>query len=332
VPAILRALGRAVRRDLGTFGSIKVNNFFLFVALLIWGAAVSGVAPVSAYPFLVLLGVLMLFPLSGDPLAKIPPSRLGLWPLAPRQRLGLRTASLAFSPILWLAAVMLLKTGKAAALLAIPLGLHGLAAPRWNPLRRVPPIPGRLGELVRSNIREMLTLLDAYLAIAISLASVGYRFFSSRPDPAAYPFLAMLVALALSTYAQCLFSLDARSGETRYRLLPLAGWQILAAKDAAFLAVLLPLVLLIDPAAGLLFGLTALAIGRYPAVALRLPVERWRFTSGRILFGVLQVLLGAVAAFAAQWSWPLVVLAYMASVWWGGPVLLVRIRDCVVRE
>jgi hypothetical protein len=57
--AILRALSRAIRRDLGTFGSIKVNNFFLFVALLIAGALNSGLAPKSAYPFLLLLGLLL---------------------------------------------------------------------------------------------------------------------------------------------------------------------------------------------------------------------------------------------------------------------------------
>ena len=49
---ILRALAASVRRDLKTFGALKTNNFFLFVALLIWGALVSGVEPVSSYPFL----------------------------------------------------------------------------------------------------------------------------------------------------------------------------------------------------------------------------------------------------------------------------------------
>ena len=52
---------------------------------------------------------------------------------------------------------------------------------------------------------------------------------------------------------------------TRYRLLPLRGWQILLAKDVAFLGVLLLLTLPLDARAGLAFGLAALAIGRYPS-------------------------------------------------------------------
>ena len=91
--AILKALSRAVKRDLATFESVKVNNFFLFVALLMFGALVSGVRPSSAEPFLLFLGFLLLFPLSSDPLDKIPPQRLASWPLTRAQRFALRLAS-----------------------------------------------------------------------------------------------------------------------------------------------------------------------------------------------------------------------------------------------
>jgi hypothetical protein len=53
--AILKAVRRAVGRDLGTLQSIKVNNLFLFVALLSYGALNSGQPPKSSYPFFVLL-------------------------------------------------------------------------------------------------------------------------------------------------------------------------------------------------------------------------------------------------------------------------------------
>jgi hypothetical protein len=45
----------------------------------------------------------------------------------------------------------------------------------------------------------------------------------------------------MSTYAQSLFGLELGSGSgmTRYHLLPLGGWEILLAKDIAFLAMLL---------------------------------------------------------------------------------------------
>jgi hypothetical protein len=70
--AILRALATATRRDLAAYTLIRTNNFFLFIALLIWGALVSGVEPVSSYPFLALLALLLFFPISSDPLEKFP--------------------------------------------------------------------------------------------------------------------------------------------------------------------------------------------------------------------------------------------------------------------
>lgn len=307
--AILRALARATRRDLGTFGSLKVNNFFFFVALLMYGALESGLPPRSAYPFLLLLGLLLMFPLSSDPLSRIPPSRLPLWPLGPLQRLVLRVVSLALSPVLWLTVFLMLKTepSLAAAFVALAIGAqvaiafgHGLAlrAPRWNPVRLAPRLPGRTGELVRNNLRAMLCVLDVYLAAMLSAAGSLYRLLTPDPDPAAWPILAMLVALALSTYAQGLFSLDGGPGATRYRLLPLRGWQILAAKDGAYLAILLVLVLPLSPEPGLTFGLTTLAIGHFPSVALRLPQRRWRFTGGRAWLGAAQMLIGFTLGFA----------------------------------
>jgi hypothetical protein len=100
VLALLRALAASARRDLSTYSTLKTNNFFLFVALLIWGALVTGVKPVSAEPFLLLLGVLMLFPISSDPLDKLPAIRLALLPIDLPRRLAVRVVSLAFSPVL----------------------------------------------------------------------------------------------------------------------------------------------------------------------------------------------------------------------------------------
>jgi hypothetical protein len=325
VRPVLGALWRAVRRDLATFASIKVNNFFLFVALIIYGALVSGVKPVASYPFLLLLGFLLLFPLAADPLAKIPRSRLGLWPLDRAQRAVLRAASLAFSPMLWLAAALILRTTRSAwalGLLAIPVVTHGLARPHWRPLGRI----GIFPELVRKNVRQMLTVLDTWVAI---LLAAGGTIARVRAIPGAATGMAILVAIALSTWTQCLFSLDEQGGVTRYRVLPLPGWRILAAKDAAFLGILLLLTLPLDPFAGLAFGLAALAVGRYPAIRLRLPVERWRFTSGRVLFGVLQAGLGAAAAEHVAAGLPLAAGLWLLSLWLGGKSLF---RDSGVRK
>ncbi len=328
--AILRALLRAVRRDLATFESVKVNNFFLFVALLMYGALESGVRPASAYPFLVFLGFLLLFPLSSDPLDKIPPPRLALWPLARRQRFALRLASLALSPILWLTFGIMLLAAPAVALsfLALAIAIQAMIvlcgrlaarAPAWNPQRHIPQFPGRLGGIVRNQMREMLSLLDPYLALLLSVAGSAYRFLTAHPDPDAFPILAMLVALALSTCAQCLFGLESASGVSRYRLLPLRGWHILLAKDAAWLGILLVLVLPLAPGPGMTFGFVALAIGHFPSVARLQPQRRWRFTSGTLIFGVAQVLLGFMFGLAErqQGIWFLLggAAAWMASLY-----------------
>ena len=327
IPSILAALARAERRNVATFESIKVNNFFLFVCLLMYGALHSGVRPSSSEPFLMLIGFLLLFPLSADPLAKVPPVRLALWPLRRAERLGLRLTSWALSPVLWIAAVILLATTRpapAAFFLAVAIVIQSMAVLNakvtqkvlsWNLRLYVPPVPGRLGGMIRNNVRQLLSVLDPYVALLIAAGGSAGRVLSRNPDPSAFPILSILAALALSTYTQCLFALDSAAGIARYRLLPLPGWQILLAKDVAWLAVLFLLVLPLDPTTGLAFGLTALAIGHYASVHLYLPQQRWRFTGGRLLpFGLVQMIASTTVGFAAhQRGLPFLTLA--AALW-----------------
>jgi hypothetical protein len=303
--AILRALRRVIRRDLGSFSSLKVNNFFLFVLFLSYSNILYHLQPHSAYPFLLLVGFLLLFPMSSDPLAKIPAARFGLWPLAAAQRLALRLASTALSPVFWIALILLLLTARSLALAFVALAIAMQAAivtarsPRWNTGMRLS-FPGKLGPLIAAAIRQMLSVLDTYIALLLAIAGCAYRFFFPAPDPAAYPVFALLIALALSTYAQCLFGLDNSSALTRYRLLPLPLWQILVAKDIAYLAILVILVAPLSVTAGLTSGLIALAIGRYSSVSRRSPQYRWRFTGGRVIVGVPQSVLGIGLGIAAQ--------------------------------
>ena len=320
VQAILRSLSRAVRRDLGTFGSFKVNNFFLFVGLLMWGAFESGQAPVSAYPFLLLLGFLLLFPLSSDPLAKIPPVRLAMWPLTGPQRMALRLVSLALSPVMWLVLVLMLVAAPKLALAF--LGLAGvmqaaLAAARLPSVRLR--LPEWLGILPLTTVRQMGSVLDTWVAVLVSAGGAAYRFLTPHPDPGALPIFSILVALALSTWAQSLFGLDSASGLTRYRVMPVRGIRVLWAKDMVFLGILAVLVLPLDPRAGLTFGFTALAVGHIPSVLLRLPQMRWRFTAGRVMFGVVQVVASTALAAAgfltvAVGGW--LVSLYFCGRWW----------------
>lgn len=309
--AILKALWRAVARDLA--GSFKSNNL-LFLGFL--GR--------SAEALFLLLGLLLLFPLSADPLGKVPSSRLALWPLSRWQRFGLRLASLALSPIAWIGTAILLKTKRPGLALAfcglavamqsaLVLGRQLVKRDRhWDILRGMPRFPGRLGGLVRKNMREMLSLLDPYAALLLSLGGGAYRFLAAHPDPAASSIMSLLVALAISTCAQSLFGLDGDSGLTRYHLLPATGWEILCAKDIAFMAILMVLLLPLDPWPGLTFGLVALAAGHHSSVLLDLPQQPGRFASGQLPFGAMQTALGLIFGFVENARGPIVlVLAAM---------------------
>ena len=294
-----------MRRDLATIWSIETNNFFLFVALIVGGALQSGIKPLSAYPFLLLLGLLLLVLLSADPLDRLPAERLASWPLTRSQRVMLRLGSLALSPPLWLAALILAATRRwtyVLEFLAAAAGTQAFRAlagrVRSGRPRRIPLPPGSLGALIVLNLRQMLTVFDVYLALIIAAVGTAYRWLSAHPDPAAFPILSILTALAMSTYAQCFFGLDAGPGLVRYRVLALTGWRIVLAKDLAFLAVLFVLTLPLDLAAGTTFGLAAVAVGHYPSVVLKLPQQRWRFAGGELRFGVPQVLLGVGLAMA----------------------------------
>lgn len=319
--AILKALRRAVGRDLPSF--FKANNI-LFLALL--GRSVEAL--------FLLLGFLLLFPLSSDPLGKVPPVRRTLWPLTDGQRVGLRLASLALSPVVWIGVLILLKThrpGMALAFCGLAVAMQAALALGWRMVRRdrhwdlfrdMPRFPGRLGGLVRKDVREMLTLMDPYAAALLSAGGAAYRVFAAHPDPDALPILGLLVALAMSTCAQSLFGLDLDAGLTRYHLLPLAGWEILLAKDMAFLSILFVLLAPLDPWPGLTFGLAALAMGHHSSVLFGLPQQRWRFASGRLPFGALQTGVGMAAGFVEHQRGFLVLvaaaLAYLASVWYYG--------------
>lgn len=321
--AILRALWRALRRDQATIESIAGNNFFWVTALLLQEA--------GTFIYL-LIGLILLFPLSTDPLRKIPASRLGLWPLEARERWSLRLASPWINPMTWLlaAGAVFVARGKVSvglwgAVAGLIAALFLISAVPWRSrggaFRAIPRFPGPLEHLVRKNIREMLATLDFYCALLLALAAVGFRVSGLMPQEALLPMTA-LMAVALSSYAQCLFGLDGESGMERYRLLPLRGWQVLAAKDAAYLAVAIPLALPLSPVAGTAAALVALAVGHSATVTRQKPQTRWRFSAGAPLMeGLMQAALIAMAASAVMhsfWFAPLCVAVWAGSLGWYG--------------
>lgn len=326
--AILRALALAYRRDQKSLESVAGNNFFIVSALLLQSA--------GGFIYLI-IGLVLLFPLSTDPLRKIPASRLALWPIEPRERWVLRLVSPWINPLSWVIAGLAVWAARG----KVTAGLWGLAAGLFaagfllsdlsfvstqSIWRLIPHFPGPLNQLIRKNLREMLSTLDFYCALLLSLAAMVYRVFGLALPAEGLLAITVLIVLALSSYAQCLFGLDGAGGLGRYRLLPLRGWQILAAKDAAFLLVAIPLTLPLAPLAGTGAALVALALGHEPAVVRPRKQTRWRFSSGApVIYGLFQAVLMTMAAAGIFFNTPLVLLACAAvwalSVWHYGRVM-----------
>ncbi len=324
--AILKALARALGRDQKSIGSLAGNNFFIVSVLVLQDA--------GTFIYLI-IGLAILFPLSTDPLRKIPASRLNLWPLGRRERRVLRAASPWVNPMTWAIAALAvwmargkvtvgvwgLATGLAASgfvLSSLPIARgHGL----W---RRLPAFPGPLNHLIRRNLRAILSTLDFYCALLLSASTLAFRLALPALPHEAFLALTLLVAVALSSYAQCLFGLDGKGGLSRYRLLPLPGWQVLAAKDAAFLLLAIPLALPLAPLAGTGAALTALAIGHGNSVNAPRPQARWRFSTGAAFLphGLMQVAAMAVAASCIFYYSVLFLIPCIAacagSIWWYG--------------
>lgn len=300
--AILTALARLTWRELGTLRSLTANNFFVAGALLLSGAG----------PFLWLLaGLLLLFPLSADPLSRAPAERVAQWPLSRRKRILLRLLSLALSPAAWLAIVLLIYTAPSLTLafLAVVTLIQTLRAlashrPRMSPLRLLPATT-----LTAKNLRQLLLHLDCWLAALIAACGLIYR------DPDALLGLTPLAMLALSTPANCLFSLDIPGGLTRYQLLPVSAFRILAAKNAAYLLLALIVSLPLAPLAGLASALTALAFGNYFSVVHPLAQRPWRFAAGSAIVPGLMQSAALVAAGVAAARLPLWFLLLPAAAW-----------------
>jgi hypothetical protein len=311
-----------MKRERKTFGSIATNNFF--VASLLMADAVG---------FLYLLGALVvLFPLSTDPLRKIPPERLAIWPLSAVEHRRLRLLTPWLNPVTWgLAALAIwaLRHTESFSLLALAAGLFaiGFFVPSVSGepvfLRWIPAPGGAFVQLVRKSLREMMLTLDFYLALLLGVSALAYRLYVPAFPEEGRMVMTLLIVLALSSYAQCLFGLESKGGLTRYRLMPIEGWEILAAKDVAYLLVILVVTAPLSAITGLAAGLAALAVGHAASLQEGREQTRWRFSSGASFNnGVTQVLAIAGAGVTAYRITPLIllpcVLACAGSAWWYG--------------
>jgi hypothetical protein len=337
IVAVLRLLQRLSKKEMESFSSAGLNNLFLCVAFLASGSHSPRTAFWSAFPFLIILLVPLLFAVSADALKRLPPARWKLWPLDRTGIALLRILNIAMNPAAWVGAVVLLAWAGAAPCVAfillavaiqlvVALGSYGLRGhSSMQILRYVPRFPTSVGGILQVSVRQLGTTMDFYTALILCISGALYRFLSRAPDASAFPIVSLLIALTLSTYAQRSFGLDGRSGITRYRLLPIQGWRILLAKDAAFLGVTTLLVLPFSLRVGVTCSLVCIAIGRWPSIHQSVVQRRWRFTGGDIRFGVVQVIgggmLGINSSSTSLWFLAAALVLYVASLiagdrWW----------------
>ncbi len=325
---ILSALWKAVRRGGKSAGSFASNHLFLLGVTLLFFKDPGGFISLSA-----LMALVLFFPLSADPLRKVPTMRLALWPLGRRERGLLRILSVWLNPIAWLLALLAVRKAVTWELWASIAALFALAflAPgrpasgRPSLFRAIPHFPGSLDQLIRKNLREFLATLDFYCAVLLAGVGFGLRCAARLPAEALLP-MSVGVMLALSTCAANLFGLEGEQGMTRYGLLPIPAWQVLAAKDAAFLTIAVLLTLPLSPLAGVAAALTSLAFGHYGSTNRRHPDTRWRFSTGAGMAGaLLQMVAMALAGSAAVNGSALFLLpcalAYLWSTWYFGRAL-----------
>ena len=325
VAILVRALARLVWRDLASFRSLQGNNLLAF-------AVFTAGAPV----FLLLFGGLILLVSSDETLRKVPLDRLELWPLTRRQRLVVRVAALAMTPVFLLAVIVAVTTRRfreTAILLTVGLLLYGVHAawnrshqlhPGWDARRLIPQFPTTVGGLITLHLRQMFVLLETYVAAVLIAGAQVYVHTGTKVDPTVLSVMATLAALALSTHAQSLFGLDGRDTRLRYRLWPVSGWQALLAKDIAFLLVLSVLVISADWLVGISAGLAALTLGHRRSVQEDSLQRRWRFAGGELApTGVTQILVMLTVGFGLKNNpnplWLLLIVAVWAgSVWYYG--------------
>jgi hypothetical protein len=326
IQAVLAALVTAVRRDLKTVGSFSGNNLFVVGVAFLFLGDPGAFAALSGF-----IAVVLFIPLSADPLRVLPRDRMALWPLSTGERRWLRILSPWLNPVMWIIAILAVWRhismglwALAAGVFAVGFVLPSLPHARQGLWRRLPNFPGRLNHLIRKNLRETLSTLDFWCSAVVSALCLGFRAAGLLPAEALLP-MTIVVMLAVSTYSQTLFGLDGDGGMTRYRILPIPGWQILAAKDAPFVLLSVLMTLPLAPVAGLAAALSALAIGHYASVVHQSNQVRWRFSSGlSFATSIFQVALMSGAA-AAVYSVPLLMVpcagVYFWSTWWYGRAL-----------
>lgn len=323
--ALAALLRRLAARELRETRSVFANTFLFCIVFLMAGSQRKQDAFWATALFQLFVALPLLAAASLDAQERIPRVRRRLWPLGEMEALALSAVSFAFHPLLLLMLVTLtfwvgwpVALGLAVLAGVVHLAVYALAHLRWkvNPARVAPRLPGRYGAVMTVTIRQVVETLDFWTALLLTISGAAYRLLG-QPAAEALPVLAIFVVFALSTVAQRLRSLDGGTAEQRYRLLPVSLWRLRLAQDAAYLVVILLLVLPLHAVAGLTCALAVLALGRYPAMRRHVSQRRWRFTSGDLRVGALQLAAGAVLGVLASrgtlWAAPAAAMLYLVA-------------------
>jgi hypothetical protein len=325
--AILKWLWRAAKRNRQTFAFTGNNMHYTAMAFaFMLDPAITGM-------LLLIMGVIVILPMSSDPLRAIPAVRMRVWPLEDSERRVLRLLSPWLNPLTWIVVALALWKGASFGIVALAAGVvatgfltsarasgGGVSLWRW-----LPNLPVPLNHLIRKNLREMLSTLDFFCGALIAVAALGWRAAGLLPPAAFFP-LTIVAMLAISTCALTLFGLDGAAGMKRYRMMPLRGWQILLAKDAAFLAIAVVLALPLSIPGAIGSAFIALAVGHHTSLKSPRRQLRWRFQTGPSFGDALgQIIPMTMAGAAIVYSSPLVLLicvaAWAGSLWYFGRVI-----------
>lgn len=283
IAAVLKATSTATWRERRSILSFGANNFVLTIIYLFHEYEMGKV-------FYALLAAVMLVPLSSDPLHRVPRERLDTWPLSRKERTALRFLVPWLNPITWLLAVFVVWSA-ALRTAASPVVVAGILAAitavgsllprssRGGLWRLVPSFPSSVGQLLRKDLRQILYTLDFWVAAVLSAIFTVARFLGADLPGEARTAFSILIVLALSTTSQNAFAMDGSSGRTRYRLLAIPGWKIMASKALAFVAIATVLTVPASILAGLAAALVAVACGLFSSVGNDSHLPRWRFAS-----------------------------------------------------
>ena len=135
--------------------------------------------------------------------------------------------------------------------------------------------PGRLGGLLKKDLRYFTRLLDLYFTIPFVILFVIYLVSNPEPSPPVFMVVLVMLFLPCISMAANVFGLDSPLGLDRYTLFPLSGRDILLSKNLAFALVFTILVSAIFPLALWRFGAGTTAVGIIELILVGLAYLSW---------------------------------------------------------